>query len=250
MSLQTERVRAASFFYDESVQKILREVGVLDLFTDYVKYPRTHHLPWSKCIHSDDKVIKDMSFFSGKRVIVTEKMDGENTTMYRDYIHAISVDGVSHPSRDWVKNFWSTFAHEIPRGWRVAGENMYAVHSIEYSALESYFYGFSVWNDRNECLSWDETLEWFQLLGIKPAPVLYDGIYSQSDIEGLYDEKKDWARSEGYVLRVADQYSYADFKRCVAKYVRRDHIRQPSIGCAGGRFVQMEYQSEKNPYRV
>jgi len=39
----------------------------------------------------------------GREVVVTEKMDGENTTMYCDNIHARSIDGRHHPSRDWVK---------------------------------------------------------------------------------------------------------------------------------------------------
>ena len=65
-------------FYDESVQKILKKGNVLDLFIPYVKYPRTLHTVWSDGINDDDKVHKDMTFFHGKRVIVTEKYDGEN----------------------------------------------------------------------------------------------------------------------------------------------------------------------------
>ena len=34
-------------FYDESVQKILKQGNVLDLFQKYIKYPRTYHLHWS-----------------------------------------------------------------------------------------------------------------------------------------------------------------------------------------------------------
>ncbi len=34
-------------FYDESVQKVLKEGNMLDLFSPYVKHQRTHHLPWS-----------------------------------------------------------------------------------------------------------------------------------------------------------------------------------------------------------
>ena len=63
-------------FFDESVQKILKEV--LDLFTSYIKYPRTRHVPWSKSINKDDSVFPNMSSFEGREVVVTEKMDGEN----------------------------------------------------------------------------------------------------------------------------------------------------------------------------
>ena len=70
-----------------------------------VKYPRTMHLPWSLGLTNDDKKIACLDAFIGQRVIVTEKMDGENTSMYSDYIHARSLNGGNHLSRDWVKQF-------------------------------------------------------------------------------------------------------------------------------------------------
>lgn len=217
-----ERLRG-ELFYDSSVQKVLEPV--LHLFTDKVKYPRTHHVPWSEGITDDDRVLSDLSRFAGQRVIVTEKMDGENTTMYRGYIHARSLDSRHHPSRDWVKNFWGTICGDIPEGWRVCGENLYAQHSIAYTALSTYFMGFSIWDERNECLSWDDTLDWFRLLGVTPVPVLYDGIYDERVIRALYDAKRDWSSREGYVLRVADRFSYGQFRHVVGKFVRKDHVR-------------------------
>lgn len=94
------------------------------------KYPRTPHLPWSPGFTADDLRNKTTALFDGKEVVVTEKMDGENTTMYRDYIHARSVDGRSHPSRAWVKQLHGRICFDIPEGWRFCGENMYAQHSI------------------------------------------------------------------------------------------------------------------------
>ena len=211
-------------FYDDSVQKILQHV--LHLFTDYIKYPRTYHLPWSKGIGKDDKVHKNMNNFLDKRVIVTTKLDGENTSLYKNYYHARSVDSKNHPSRNWAKALHATFAHDIPEGWRVCCENLYAKHSIHYDNLKSYLYGISVWNDRNECLSWDESIEWFSLLGIPSVPVIYDGIYDEQKIMDLYDEDKDWETKEGYVLRLFDRFSYSKFKDSVGKYVRVNHITE------------------------
>lgn len=208
-------------FFDESVQKVLASGNVLGLFTSVVKYPRTYHLPWSENITDDDRVLPSLAGFVGHRVVVTEKMDGENTTMYSDYIHARSVDGRNHPSRNWVKNFWSGIRHNIPEGWRICGENLYAKHSIGYDSLPSYFLGFSIWNDRNECLSWDESLEWFALMGITPVKVLFDGVFDESKLRSL---KIDTNTSEGYVLRIADSFSYGKFKSHVGKYVRRNHV--------------------------
>jgi hypothetical protein len=211
-------------FHDESVQKILKAGGVLGDFTHYVKYPRTHHVPWSPGMNEDDRRIPGMSAFEGTRVIATEKMDGENTTMYRDYIHARSLDGRHHPSRNWVKNFWSTICGDIPEGWRLCGENLYAVHSIRYEDLSSYFMGFSIWTDRNECLSWDDTLEWFDLLGVTPVEVLFDGEFDETALRSLY-RPTDWDRSEGWVLRTAEGFHFSEFRSRVAKFVREGHVQ-------------------------
>jgi hypothetical protein len=136
--------------------------------SDRIKYPRTPHLPWSPGITDDDKIIKSLDNFIGQRVIVTEKMDGENTSFSNDYIHARSLDSKHHHSRDWVKNFWSQFKNEIPEGFRVCGENLYAKHSIHYKNLPSYFMGFLVCNE-DECLSWKQSLYWFKKLNIVPV---------------------------------------------------------------------------------
>ncbi|MEO6692404.1 MAG: hypothetical protein ABIO44_08705, partial [Saprospiraceae bacterium] len=65
----------------------------------------------------------------------------------------------------------------------------------------------------------------FALLGITPCPVWYDGIYDEKLIKSLYDEKKDWDKCEGYVVRIADKYTYRDAKHCIAKYVRKNHCQ-------------------------
>ena len=132
------------------------------------------HLPFSKTVNIDDSLMKSMNGFVGREIVVTEKMDGENTTLYHDHTHARSLDSRHHPSRDWVKGFWGTIRYQIPQGYRVCGENLYAEHSIAYDDLESYFYGFSVWDDQI-CFSWDETLEMFKSWNVTPVPVLYRG---------------------------------------------------------------------------
>ena len=124
------------------------------------KYPRTFHLPWSRSRTDDDKILRTVRHFEGKEVVVTEKLDGENTTLYRNHIHARSLDSKDHASRHWVKMLHGTISFHIPEGWRICGENVYALHSIYYEQLTSYFYVFSIWNENNECLSWDETVEW------------------------------------------------------------------------------------------
>ena len=209
-------------FSDASVQKILDQGRILDQFVRYYKYPRTYHLPWSPGVTDDDKVIKDISIFNGREIVISEKLDGENTSLYPDYIHARSIDGRNHWSRDWVKNFHSKIIGDIPEGYRICGENLYAKHSIGYTNLSSYFYGFSIWND-DTCLNWDETLEWFKLMGIQPVNILYRGMFDEKVVRNLQNTL-DFSKQEGYVLRVVDQFKMNQFKSSVAKYVRKNHI--------------------------
>lgn len=187
------------------------------------KYPRTFHMPFSPGVQSDDKVIKSTDRFVGQRVILTEKMDGENTSMYRDGLHARSLDSGHHPSRDMVKRIWSMISYQIPEGVRICGENVYAKHSIAYDNLEAYFYAFSMW-EYDECYNWDFTVQTIADLNLPMVKVLYDGIYDEKIIRDIC-EGLDHARVEGAVLRIADTFKYDEFDQCVMKYVRKGHVQ-------------------------
>lgn len=190
------------------------------------KYPRTPHLPWSSgSVSDDDLILQSTAQFHGKNVIVTEKLDGENTNMYSDYLHARSINYRHHPSRDWVKKLHSNISHLIPQGWRLCGENMYAQHSIVYSDLESYFYLFSIWNEQNVCLDWQQTVEWAELLDLKTPTEFYRGIWDENLIKNLSINTE---RCEGYVIRTIESFSYEFFSKNVAKWVRKDHITTDS----------------------
>ncbi len=202
-------------FFDSSVQKILKSGNILKEFCNYIKYPRTYHLSFSEKVTKDDRVLKDNSYFENKQVVVLEKLDGENTSLYNNYIHARSIDGQNHVSRNWVKNLHSKISYNIPKEWRVCGENMYAKHTVFYENLSTYFYVFSIWNERNECLSWEDTLEWSSLLELEIVPVLYKGIWDEQIIKEFCKSDK----REGFVVRIADSFSYCDFRKCVAKFV-------------------------------
>lgn len=209
-------------FHDVSVQKILKSVIDQGIFVDYMKYPRTYHLPWTGSKTSDDKVIPSTQIFEGKDVVVTEKMDGENSTIYSNgYFHARSVDGNSHPSQTWLKNYMQGFCYDIPEGWRICGENLYATHAINYYELSSYFQVFSIWDDKNICLSWDETVEWCELLGIEHVPVLYRGVYDEETIRAI---NLDYQRKEGYIVRDSGEFHYSAFRKSIAKCVRKNHV--------------------------
>lgn len=211
-------------FFDESVQKILGEGGVLSLFSDHVKFPRTFHLPWSPGLTKDDRKMTDPDPFKDQQIVATVKLDGENTTMYRDFIHARSLIYEPHVSRNWVKTLHGSIAHEIPEGWRICGENLWAEHSIPYKNLSAYFQVFSVWDERNNALNWADTKLWADLLGLTTVPTLYEGPGDRQFIEGLWSPLYGGDLMEGYVVRLQSGFNYSTYRTSVGKYVRKGHV--------------------------
>lgn len=110
--------------------------------------------------------------------------------------------------------------HDIPAGWRLCGENLYVKHSISYQNLPAYFLLFSVWDERNECLSWDETVEWAEMLGLRTVPLLFRGVWDAAKVRALYRPQFERSDMEGYVVRLARRFSYGEFRRSMAKFVR------------------------------
>ncbi|WP_051966358.1 RNA ligase family protein [Kitasatospora mediocidica] len=188
-------------------------------------YPRTPHLPWSPGATPDDVRAGGLAGLLGREVVVTEKLDGENTTLYPDGLHARSLDSAHHSSRAWVKALQGRIARSIPAGWRICGENLYARHSIAYDDLESWFYAFSVWDAEDRCLDWDETVRFTRALGVPVPPVLWRGVLDERAVRALRKLRLDTERQEGFVVRAAEGFGRAEFADRVAKWVRPAHVR-------------------------
>lgn len=191
--------------------------------SELYKYPRTPHLPFSPGATSDDKMLKNTDHFTGKWVVVTEKMDGENTTIYKDYYHARSLDSAHRPYHSWLLGYLPQIQPLIYPGTRICGEYLYPKHSIYYDNLKSYFYGFSIWNGEY-CLDWYETEDEFQRIGIISVPVLFIGEYNDEDIKKLAESVVKRG-GEGIVVRTVDGFKYDDFESHIAKYVRPNHVQ-------------------------
>ena len=209
---------------------IVQPNGVTDLIekNKFVKYPRTLHLPWSKGFTSDDKVLKSVDCFVGKEVVVTEKMDGENTTLYSDHVHARSIDSKNHPSRNLIKALHASIADMIPWGWRICGENLFAKHSIHYHNLPSTFLVFGVYTQFNDCLPWDQTVRMCEMFGLSTVPVLYSGIWDEKAIKKCWTGKCSYSsddEQEGYVVRNAGEFKSTQHQVNVGKFVRKNHIQ-------------------------
>lgn len=187
------------------------------------KYGRTYHLPISPGVSSDDKIIPALEGLMVNDLVVTEKMDGENTTIYTGGTYARSPDSGYHPSRDWMKAFAAGVLPQLGKEERIVGENLYARHSIAYDNLPSYFMGFA-WIVGDEVQPWDLTLARFIELGVTPVPTLYRGCFRPRLFEELAGSI-DTETQEGFVVRVATSFREAEMPFRMGKFVRANHVR-------------------------
>ena len=189
-----------------------------------IKYPRTFHLPYSEKLSSkDDRSHSNDNHFIGKDVIVSIKMDGENTTISNDYCHARSLDSkIDSEDRRWMDNLRMVkINNNLPESYRICGENLFYKHTCEYNNLEDMFYAFSIWDDKI-CLSWENTLNICENFNIKVVPVIYEGIY---DKEKIIEKINNYINRsdddvEGFVVRNSSSFHYNEFKYNVSKFVR------------------------------
>lgn len=189
------------------------------------KYPRTYHFSFSEGVASDDKIVENDNMLEGKIVVVTIKMDGENTTIYPDgMFHARSLDSRHREYHSWLLSKIPCFCYNIPSGCRVCGEYLYARHSIAYTDLEDYFLAFSIWNAGNDCLSWADTIDLCKEIGLFTVPELYVGPFDLDLIKRLAKETVQQGH-EGIIVRNADSFNIADFSSNIAKYVRANHVQ-------------------------
>lgn len=211
-------------YYDESVQKAL--AGVKHFFTNRVKYPRTYHLPWSPGATDDDRMLTDETLqkWNGTEVVITEKMDGENTTMYRDYIHARSLEFESRFDRDRIKALHGRIGYQIDEDMRVCGENLTAKHSLLYQNLPHYFMIFGVWV-RDTSLPWDDVETYAAVLGLPTVPVLWKGKWDAFMPKVFQRALPNFDEHEGYVIRPAGYYTLREHATHVGKYVRKGHVK-------------------------
>ncbi len=199
---------------------------------NYIKYPSTLHLPYSEGINKDDGVVSDLDYeiFKGMNVVVTEKMDGENFSVYNNGYHSRSLfsEQDTRPklkeSRKWIKGYCSQFQYNIPEGWRFIFENVYAKHSIFYDNLETYAYLLSIWSEDNFCLGWGETKTLASQFGLTPPKVLYEGKYDETILKQIWNTNNNGS-IEGFVVRNANTFHFDDFQKNVLKFVRKNHVQ-------------------------
>jgi hypothetical protein len=193
------------------------------------KYPRTYHFPFSPGTTSDDRINHDWLSLLQHEIVVTEKLDGENTCIKRDGVYARSH---AAPTRNpWAKNMWDIWENvkNSLGDLDVFGENLYGLHSIEYTLLNSHFYIFGM-RDGDTWLAWDEVVFYAQLLELPIVPVFQRGVLTENDVKigiktALTEGSKLGGECEGVVCRTAQTFDNQDFSNNVLKYVRHNHVK-------------------------
>ena len=196
------------------------------------KYGRTYHLPWSPGTTSDDKISNDISSLIGTDIIITEKLDGENTGMTNDGVFARShATFTTSPWSREVRQLHNLKVRgNLSEDEFLFGENLEGIHSIEYTDLKSYFYIFGL-RDNNIWVPWKSVEEYSYLLDIPTVPVLFKGVINTEKelkelVEELVSKRSELGGEiEGIVVRSAGMFHNDDFAENVSKWVRPNHVQ-------------------------
>ncbi len=203
-----------------------------------MKYPRTYHLPYSPGATKDDKKLQVGWFdnFKGQEIVITEKLDGENTAFTSQDVYARSH---SAPTRSpWSRNlwdpndglYWKVKPLIVGTNETIYGENLYGEHSIHYNKLPNYWFMFAV-NDENEWYSWDDVKLMSSWLELPTVPELWRGkIESEHQLESLVNKFVNepslfGPQREGVVIRLINSFKIEDFSKYVCKWVRPNHVQ-------------------------
>ena len=203
------------------------------------KYPRTYHLPFSPCLQNDDRMCDTADLLklikAGAEMVIYEKLDGGNTAMKGEGIFARThATPTSCTTFDYVKSrYFSRLRHIIQKDNLVVfGENLFAIHAVEYTNLQDYFYAFNVQDRVTDFFySHDQVTEWTEYHGVPMVPVVYEGkIESLKWLEQFLANKIKEGSAfggpcEGFVVRTRSGFHVDDFGSKVFKWVRENHIQ-------------------------
>lgn len=207
------------------------------------KYGRTYHYPFSPGTTSDDRI--NHTYWEDIQkidtLIHTEKLDGENNCLNRFGVFARSHAAPTTSAwTNQIRERWELIKRDLG-DIELFGENLYAIHSIEYPQIESYYYIFAV-RCLDKWLSWEEVKFYAALFDFPIVPEL--SIQNVKDLtsEIIENQILGWAKEpsifgsvdtqtgkdctrEGIVSRNSGEYFVKDFPHNVFKYVRKGHVK-------------------------
>lgn len=207
------------------------------------KYGRTYHYPFSPGTTSDDRINSDWwaHIQNIEQLVHTEKLDGENNCLNRYGVFARSHGAPTQSAwTQQIRQRWQLIKDDLG-DIELFGENLYAVHSIEYQHIEDYFYVFAV-RQGDYWLSWDEVKFYASLFDFPTVPELHLAIdktltaqqYRSGLIAAAGEDSQFIAQDthtgkpcsmEGIVTRNRQGFAVDDFMQHVFKYVRKNHVK-------------------------
>ena len=207
------------------------------------KYGRTYHYPFSPGTTSDDRINHTYweDILNISTLVHTEKLDGENNCLNQFGVFARShAAPTTSPWTQQIRERWELLKNDLGEV-ELFGENLYAVHSIEYKRIEEYYYIFAV-RYMDKWLSWEEVKFYAAMFDFPTAPELL--IHSTKDIaeDSLRNLVLEYAKEEsvfssvdihtgkdctreGVVSRNIEEYPVNEFAHNVFKYVRKGHVK-------------------------
>jgi len=230
------------------------------------KYNRTLHAPISLGTSSDDRFMPAgylQAFANMPKLILTEKLDGQNNCFNKYGVFARSHAAPSqHPWDSPLRKRWQLIKNDLQE-LEIFGENMYAIHSIAYKKLESFFYVFAI-REGERWLSWEAVKFYAALLDFPTVPeipittplnslytthchenellqlwltknlgITWEQSVQTAGLLGGYDPVNQQACSEGFVIRNSESFTTNqgviqtannEFNN-LFKLVRRAHVK-------------------------
>ncbi len=116
---------------------------------------------------------------------------------------------------------------------KLGGEDIYAVHSIEYGpvAEDRTFYAFALRNEGDEFAAFTDLERYARHRAIPVVPVLFRGRFPSVDairrfiVAAHAEPSALGGEREGVVLRVEEGFAVRDFAKSVCKSVRAGHVQ-------------------------
>ena len=211
-----------------------------------LKYPRTPYWPTSPSVYDCDrdtidasKLFADPAAFVGRPLVITEKIDGGNTCLYRGEVYSRSVSAPSHAKWLGMVRKYHSYKSRVWDYMRKSdlalyGEDIFGVHSITYDSVwgDRTFYAFAALDMRQLMfMSFDELVELCTKFDIGMVPVLWRGLVeSVEDLESIIGREMTkpsmlGGEREGLVLRYAGGFTVESFADNMAKLVRKNHVQ-------------------------
>ena len=196
------------------------------------KYPRTFHWPWSQQVHDDDSYHQDPSFFVGRDVNITEKLDGGNTALNAGLVYARSTG--QEATQGWfahVKKYHAWKTATLDPSITVYGEDLAALHSVDYKLPMDETYKVFQIREGDEFMSTYGMVTTAASLGLAVVPSLFYGQFkSVEEITKWFETeiKKPSAfgtTREGFVMSTTYGFMADEFSQHVCKYVRKNHVQ-------------------------